>query len=149
MEAAAIEKKLSDDIKSAAESENPAAKAIRLDNIHFATGSANLSTDSKYELDALVSILTKYPTLNIAINGHTDNVGDAAANLELSKQRAASVVNYLSTRGIGAARLRSSGFGDTQPADSNEKPEGRRKNRRVEFNVLNRLATAAAAPVVQ
>jgi outer membrane protein OmpA-like peptidoglycan-associated protein len=77
--------------------------------------------------------------LNISLNGHTDNVGDPAANLELSKQRAASVVNYLSTRGIGASRLRSAGFGDTQPADSNEKPSGRRKNRRVEFNVLNAL----------
>jgi cytochrome c oxidase subunit II len=139
LEAAAIEKKLSDDVKSAGESETPSAKSIRLDNIHFATGSANLTTDSKYELDALVNVLTKYPTLNISLNGHTDNVGDAAANLELSKQRAASVVNYLSTRGIGASRLRSAGFGDTQPADSNEKPSGRRKNRRVEFNVLNAL----------
>ncbi len=142
VEAAAIEKKLSDEVKAAGESENPAAKVIRLDNIHFASGSGNLTTDSKYELDALVNVLTKYPTLNISVNGHTDNVGDPAANLELSKQRAASVAAYLTTRGIGAGRLRSNGFGDTQPADSNEKPSGRRKNRRVEFNVLNQLPGA-------
>lgn len=145
IEAAAIEKKLTDDVKAAGESETPAEKAIRLDNIHFTTGSATLTADSKYELDALVNVLTKFPSLNISVNGHTDNVGDSAANLELSKQRAASVVNYLTTRGVSAGRLRSAGLGDTEPADSNEKPAGRRKNRRVEFNVLNQLPTAEPA----
>jgi cytochrome c oxidase subunit 2 len=140
VQALAIEKQLTDDVKTAAESENPAAKAIRLDNIHFTTGSAELTADSKYELDALVNVLGKYPTLNIGINGHTDNVGEPASNLELSKQRAAAVATYLSNRGVAAARLRPSGLGDTIPADSNETEKGRRKNRRVEVSVLNKLA---------
>lgn len=143
VQAAAIEKQLTENVKTAAESEDPTAKAIRLDNIRFETGSAALTADSKYELDALVNVLTQYPTLNISVNGHTDNVGDPAANLELSKQRAAAVSAYLTNRGIGASRLRSNGFGETLPVDSNEKPEGRRKNRRVEFNVLNKLAAPA------
>jgi cytochrome c oxidase subunit II len=138
-QAAAIEKQLTDDVKSAAESEDPTAKKIRLDNIHFATGSAELTADSKYELDALVNVLGKYPTLNIAVNGHTDNVGDPAANLSLSQQRSAAVVSYLTNRGVGAARLRSAGLGDTAPADTNETEKGRKKNRRVEFSVLNKL----------
>lgn len=142
VQAAAIEKQLGDDVKAAAESETPSAKAIRLDNIHFTTGSAELTADSKYELDALVNVLGKYPTLNISVNGHTDNAGDPAANLELSKQRAAAVANYLTNRGVSAGRLRTAGYGDTAPVDSNETEKGRKKNRRVEFTVLNQLSTS-------
>jgi cytochrome c oxidase subunit II len=138
-EAAAIEKNLNEKVKTAAESDNPAGSPIRMDNVRFESGSAKLTADSKYELDAAVAVLNKYPTLNVALGGHTDNVGDAAANLALSQQRAESVRDYLATRGIGAGRLKAVGYGDAQPAESNEKPEGRRKNRRVELTVLNGL----------
>jgi cytochrome c oxidase subunit II len=143
IEASFIAANLEANLTSAAEEEDlTAVKPIRLDNIHFATGSSALTADSKYELDALVDILTKkYPTMNIGIDGHTDNVGDAAANQTLSVQRAESVVKYLTDRGISAARLRAAGYGDTQPTADNAKPDGRRKNRRVEIRPTNRVAT--------
>jgi cytochrome c oxidase subunit 2 len=143
VESAMIKKELTEAVSAAAGSDEPSAKAIRLDHIHFETGAAALTADSKYELDVLVDILNQYTTLSISLEGHTDNVGDAAANLELSKQRASSVVSYLTSRGIAAARLRSNGWGDAVPAASNDKADGRRKNRRVEVKVLNKVAAAA------
>lgn len=111
-------------------------KKIRLQNIYFATNSAELLPSSFDELKTLKKILTDNPSLEIEIWGHTDNVGNAAANLTLSKQRAQKVVDFLVTNGIPAQRLGSKGFGDRQPVAPNDIEDNRKRNRRVEFVIV-------------
>ena len=111
------------------------AKPIVLRNVFFETGSAALRSESAAELDRLVALLTEVPTLKIQINGHTDNVGNDAANQTLSEARAKSVQDYLLGKNIAAGRLRYKGFGESIPVESNDIPEGREKNRRTEFVV--------------
>ena len=108
-------------------------KPIVLRNVFFEVGSAELRPESATELDRLVTLLTEYPSLRIQIAGHTDNVGDDRSNLTLSENRALSVLNYLVKKGVATARLRSKGFGETQPVETNDTPEGRGRNRRTEF----------------
>jgi outer membrane protein OmpA-like peptidoglycan-associated protein len=72
----------------------------------------------------------------LQISGHTDNVGDAQKNLVLSKQRAEAVKAYLVSKGVEASRLNTLFFGETQPIATNDTPEGRQKNRRVEMTVV-------------
>lgn len=110
-------------------------EAIRLNNIFFEFGKATLKEESYPELDRLIKLLNDNPNINIAINGHTDNVGADEDNLKLSNDRAASVVEYLTKGGIKSNRLTSKGFGETQPIDTNDTEEGRQLNRRVEFVV--------------
>ena len=76
------------------------------------------------------------PGMQILIAGHTDSMGSDAYNLALSRGRAASVERYLIEQGIAPQRLRSQGFGESRPIASNDTEEGRRQNRRVEFQVL-------------
>lgn len=129
-------KAFSESIKSAVEATNPADKVLVLENINFETDLATLTPDSKYELDNLVTALNTYPDMRINIGGHTDNTGDPAHNLALSQQRAATVLKYLTDRGIDASRLRAIGYGDTQPLEPNDTEENRAKNRRTEFTIL-------------
>jgi cytochrome c oxidase subunit II len=129
-------KAFSENLKKAVEAEEAAAKTLRLEYVTFETGLANLTADSKYELQNLIQAMTDYPQMVIEVAGHTDNVGDAAANKILSQQRAAAVVNYLTGRGVSAGRLRSAGYGDTRPTAANDTPENRAKNRRTEFTIL-------------
>jgi len=84
-------------------------------------------------LDALAAMLTEAPALNIQINGHTDDVGEDQANLQLSERRAVTVLEYLVGKGIERARLRAKGFGETRPLAPNTTPEGKALNRRTEF----------------
>jgi outer membrane protein OmpA-like peptidoglycan-associated protein len=79
--------------------------------------------------------MNENPTYKLAIAGHTDNVGNAEKNLELSKGRAAAVKAYLVAKGVAADRMTSDGFGDTQSVADNTTTEGKAKNRRVEFKV--------------
>jgi outer membrane protein OmpA-like peptidoglycan-associated protein len=72
----------------------------------------------------------------VEIGGHTDNVGSDESNLQLSDSRAKSVVEYLVSKGIDASRLTYKGYGETQPIADNESDEGRAKNRRTEFRVI-------------
>jgi cytochrome c oxidase subunit II len=146
IEAAAISANIGSNVEKAIEEEDlTLVKPIRLDNVRFATGSANLTDDSKYELDALVDVMTKkYPTLNVAVEGHTDNQGNPEANQILSMSRAQAVVKYLSDRGVAAGRLRAAGYGDTKPVGDNSKADGRRQNRRVEFRPTNRVVVPEA-----
>lgn len=129
-------KAFSENIKKAVESAMATDKTLKLENINFETGSATLTADSRYELDNLVTALNAYPQMVIEVAGHTDNTGDAAANLALSGQRAASVVKYLTDRGIGASRLKPRGYGDAKPLAPNDTDENRAKNRRTEFTIL-------------
>ena len=110
-------------------------KPVVLRNVFFDTGSSMLKPESFFELDQLVSVLKTQPTLRIHVMGHTDNVGQAAANKKLSNDRAESVYNYLKTKGIDTDRLKFSGYGADKPVATNDSAEGRQQNRRTEFTV--------------
>lgn len=102
--------------------------------IHFASGSDAVLPESAPILRQITSYLQDHPAVKLQITGHTDGVGSAANNLDLSKRRAASVAKVLAGQfGVGADRLATDGKGDTQTVASNEAPEGRARNRRVEF----------------
>ena len=103
--------------------------------ILFDTGSDRLRPESNRTLADLLAALTRAATLNVDIEGHTDAVGDAAANQQLSERRAASVVKYLIDRGVAPARVRAVGLGESVPAGSNDTEEGRQGNRRVVIKV--------------
>jgi outer membrane protein OmpA-like peptidoglycan-associated protein len=113
----------------------PEPKPVVLRNVFFETGSASLRPESATELDRLAGLLTEVPTLRIQINGHTDNIGDDASNQKLSEARAQAVYHYLLNKNIPGERLKFKGFGEMQPVESNDTPEGRSRNRRTEFVV--------------
>jgi len=107
---------------------------VALHNILFDSGKATLTPESAPALGAIGELLKGDPSLAIEIQGHTDNVGAAAANLTLSQDRAAAVKAYLvQTFGIVAARLTTAGLGDTKPVADNATEDGRAQNRRVEL----------------
>lgn len=111
-------------------------KPIVLKNIFFETGSAALRQESLVELTRLKKLLDENPSLKIQINGHTDNVGSDADNLKLSTDRAKAVYDHLVQNGIDVNRLKFKGFGETVPAASNDTEEGRRQNRRTEYEIV-------------
>lgn len=115
----------------------PLRRPIVLKNVFFNTNSAELRPISKTELDQLKKMLDENPNMRIQISGHTDAEGDDAKNKTLSENRAKSVRAYLVEKGIALTRLEAKGYGETQPIDSNDTPEGRAKNRRTEFLVLS------------
>lgn len=112
--------------------------SVVLKNIFFDSGKSTLKPESEKELENLLKLLNEIPTLKIEISGHTDNVGSAAFNKNLSEKRAKAVVDYLVGKGINADRLTFMGYGFDQPKASNDTPEGRQENRRTEFKVLSR-----------
>lgn len=111
-------------------------RTMVLKNIFFETAKARLLPESIYELEKLRRLLEEYPNLRIEIHGHTDSVGTAESNQVLSELRAKAVHDYLIAAGIEAQRLRSKGFGEERPIDTNDTPEGRQNNRRTEFMVF-------------
>jgi outer membrane protein OmpA-like peptidoglycan-associated protein len=111
-------------------------QTIVLNNIFFSTAKSTLLPKSFLELDKLVVILKENPTMNISINGHTDGQGEELSNQKLSEDRAKAVRDYLISKGIAPGRLISKGYGETKPVASNDDSEGRRKNRRVEIEIL-------------
>ena len=108
---------------------------IVLRNIFFDSGKASLRPESTAELERLQKLLTETPALKLEMSGHTDNVGEAAMNRDLSQRRAQAVVTYLTQHGIAAARLNAAGYGETQPVAPNTTKLGRQLNRRTEFKV--------------
>lgn len=112
--------------------------AYTLNNINYGSNSAELTEDSKLLLNEFAIYLKENQSLKISIQGHTDNVGNSAANLTLSTDRAFSVMAYLQGQGIAKNRLSFKGFGDQKPLESNATPEGRSKNRRTEFLILSK-----------
>ena len=106
-----------------------------LEGIQFEFDSDVIKPESYPTLDAAVETLKSKIEFNLDVSGHTDNIGDDAYNQNLSERRANAVVKYLTDKGISAARLKAAGFGETQPVAENETPEGRAKNRRVDFKV--------------
>lgn len=114
--------------------------AIPLENVFFETNSYELKPASFTELDRLVKFMQRHKNLVIEIGGHTDNVGSAAHNKELSSQRAKSVKNYLIEHGISSKSIEAKGYGESKPIASNNNSEGKSKNRRVEFRVIDKKA---------
>jgi OmpA-OmpF porin, OOP family len=104
-------------------------------NILFKSASDRLTGSSFTALDQLAALLRDHPEWRLSIEGHTDNSGTAAANLLLSKKRAAAVKNYLVSKGIAADRLKATGFGQERPIAGNDTPEGKAANRRVELKL--------------
>jgi outer membrane protein OmpA-like peptidoglycan-associated protein len=99
----------------------------------FATGSAAVRPDLRSDLNAVASSLLKYPNSRIEVIGHTDNVGAAAFNQDLSQNRAVAVASILRESGVPGGRIAAFGRGEDQPVASNLTPEGRAQNRRVEI----------------
>ncbi|WP_276132816.1 DUF5723 family protein [Polluticoccus soli] len=103
--------------------------------IQFDLGKATIKKTSNKILDEIVAILNEYSDYNMTIEGHSDNVGNATKNLELSENRANAVRDYFISKGIDASRLSAAGFGDAKPVASNKTAAGRAKNRRVAMDL--------------
>jgi len=107
---------------------------VATQGIYFASGSDKIQPESTPTLVEIAGMLKDHPDLDLLIEGHTDNVGNAASNLSLSQRRAAAVRQALiDIYKIDGNRLTTQGFGDTVPAAPNTTPEGRQQNRRVEL----------------
>jgi outer membrane protein OmpA-like peptidoglycan-associated protein len=111
---------------------------VVLDYIYFETSKATLKPDSYEQLDQVIQFLENNSTVRLEISGHTDNVGSLSVNMKLSEARAKAVVDYLVSQGIDKSRLESKGYAFNEPIAPNYTPEGREKNRRVEFKVLSK-----------
>jgi len=105
-------------------------------NLEFETAKSIIRKESFTSLDELAELMNVKPEYRLYIAGHTDNVGKKQSNLKLSQDRAKAVKTYLVAKGIDASRIKTEGFGDSRPLESNDTEEGRQKNRRVEFKVI-------------
>ncbi len=113
---------------------------IRLGNINFETGKADINPDSYATLDIVGQLLSKWPQLKIEIGGHTDSRGSAKFNQKLSQDRAQSVLDYLLQKfpGLDKSQYTVKGYGESAPMVPNDSALNMAKNRRVEFKVLNK-----------
>jgi outer membrane protein OmpA-like peptidoglycan-associated protein len=108
---------------------------VSLSDVLFDTGSANLKPGAREKLAKIAGILLAHPGLSLEVEGHTDSVGAASANQQLSEQRAHAVQDYLIRQRISPAAVATAGFGESQPVASNGTAAGRQQNRRVELIV--------------
>jgi OmpA-OmpF porin, OOP family len=122
---------------SAMEAEINKTGSVALYGINFDTGKATLQAGSETMLEEIAKLLKSRTDWRLEVQGHTDNVGQKAANLTLSQQRAKTVVDWLTKNGVDASRLVAKGYGDSNPVADNTTDEGRAKNRRVELKKLN------------
>lgn len=107
-----------------------------LDNVYFDSGRSTLKSSSYKELNELIEYLTRKPSTNIEIAGHTDNVGEEEANLELSQKRAEAVKRYLLSKGhISSTRVAAKGYGESTPVSDNNSVKGKALNRRTEVRI--------------
>jgi OOP family OmpA-OmpF porin len=107
-----------------------------LEQIRFDTGKSTIKAQAYPALDAVVAVLKRNPTLKVEIQGHSDNIGSEAYNRKLSGNRARAVMEYLVRKGVRAERLSAEGYGSSRPIASNDTPEGRTRNRRVELTPM-------------
>lgn len=114
-------------------------RKIELKPIYFERSRDRILTKSYAELNKLAKLLKKHPTMEIRVEGHTDANGKANELIKLSKDRAVAIKAYLINRGIDESRITSVGFGGQYPVTSNETERDRRKNRRVEVYVINKI----------
>ena len=108
-----------------------------LNNIFFDFASAILKSSSFPELDRVVLFMKDNPSMTIEISGHTDNIGNYEDNMLLSQKRAEAVSGYIIEHDISSDKIVAKGYGFSQPKTTNNTPEGRQENRRVEFKVIS------------
>ncbi len=114
----------------------PTGQAIRLSHLIFDMGRAVIKPSSFGELDELVALMKTNPKMEILLEGHTDNQGNAAKNMDLSQDRVDAVKKYLVNKGISKGRIQTKAFGGTQPLSTENTEEARALNRRVAMRVL-------------
>ena len=116
----------------------PVKLTIDLKGVNFDFDKDTLRPDAVVILDEAVAVLAKYPELRVEVAGHTDSKGKDDYNQNLSERRAKTVYDYLTSKGIDAARMVGpNGYGEARPIDTNDTDEGRANNRRTELNVQN------------
>src|SRR5262249_35963656 len=113
-------------------------KRFVFDDLHFESGSTRLTPDGQQTATALLSVLKAYPSVRVALEGHTDSTGAAAANKALSQQRADAVKQMLVDGGVAADRIEAQGYGQERPVADNNSDTGRARNRRLELVVTQR-----------
>ncbi len=129
-----IETKAPEPIKLTAEEQEIINTVFK--NLQFETAKAVIKPVSFTSMDALAQLMIRKPQFKLIIEGHTDNVGAAAYNMNLSKKRAKAAKDYLVSKGVEESRITSNGYGLTKPVSSNKTPEGRAQNRRVVFTLI-------------
>ena len=116
----------------------PVPKRFTFDHLNFEFNKTSITPESRPTLADLVTILKSYPAVDVLLEGHTDSVGSPAENKKLSIERAVAIKTLLQIDGIAARRITTAGFGEEKPIASNETPEGRAKNRRLELEVVKK-----------
>jgi outer membrane protein OmpA-like peptidoglycan-associated protein len=111
---------------------------FNFDRLLFETGSATLKPASQAQLRNVAAIFAAFPSVKAKIGGYTDNTGNAAANMQLSQDRASSVMNELVGLGVDKARLAAEGYGDQHPVADNATEEGRAQNRRIAMRITEK-----------
>lgn len=123
-----------------------------MSDVLFRSGSFELAPGARETLAKVSGILLAYPSLHLAVEGHTDSVGSDEYNQALSEHRAESVRDYFVQQGVPAGSIEAHGFGKTEPIASNDTSEGRQQNRRVELilsgDAIGNAADAAGSPTV-
>lgn len=122
------------------ESDDPVDKTtwFSLDRLFFETGKNTLKPESQEQLQNIVNIMEAYPDINIKLGGYTDNTGSDETNNKLSQERAEVAMQELINLGADAARLEAEGYGPQHPIASNDTPEGRAQNRRIDVRVTQK-----------
>jgi outer membrane protein OmpA-like peptidoglycan-associated protein len=124
-----------------------------MSDVLFKTGSFELMPAARERLAKVSGIVLAYPSLHLQVEGHTDSIGTDDYNQALSEKRAGAVRDYLVQEGISADAIKALGFGKTEPIASNDTPEGRQQNRRVELvlsgDAIGNAASAGAASIQQ
>lgn len=103
--------------------------------VTFAFNSADLTSESKKNLDKIAEVFLEFPDTELMLEGHTDSVGDENYNMILSNNRAKAVASYLQSKGVNSSRMSVKGFGETAPRFDNATKDGQAKNRRVEIGI--------------
>ncbi|MGB1558387.1 MAG: OmpA family protein, partial [Oceanococcaceae bacterium] len=119
---------------------------LLLRGVQFATDQDLILAQSTPLLEQVAAELGANPSIQVAIQGHTDAIGDAAYNQELSQRRAAAVQSFLLARGVHPEQLQARGYGESQPLMPNDTAAGRAQNRRVELQMVGTRNPVASAP---